>query len=243
MRVNLTDGCLYLGEGLKQSSLSHPSLHPFTHLPIHPPSHPIHLPIHVHTHPLINSSICLPTYPSICLPIHPSTHLRIYPSTHLPIHPTIHPPIHLHIYPSIHPPIYLSIHLLILPSITPSTLSAHLSIWWSTQENICASYFVLDPLEGLSPCPLGAPSLAEKTETNNTSLPPTQCINCEEGRTGQKKPREGAHSPAWHHGRLPRGGELSESILSPLSSHQLRPQSSYSVPGPGMERWSRYNQP
>lgn len=219
-------------------------------------------PIHLSTHSLIYPSIHLPIlsiYPSTYIPIHssihpsayppthpsayPSTHLRIYPSTHLPIHPTIHPPIHLHIYPSIHPPIYLSIHLLILPSITPSTLSAHLSIWWSTQENICASYFVLDPLEGLSPCPLGAPSLAEKTETNNTSLPPTQCINCEEGRTGQKKPREGAHSPAWHHGRLPRGGELSESILSPLSSHQLRPQSSYSVPGPGMERWSRYNQP
>ena len=164
MRVNLTDGCLCLGEGLKQPSLSHPSLHPFTHLPIHPPTHPIHLPIHVHTHPFISSSIYLPTYPSIRLPIH------------------------LHIYPSIHPPIYLSIHLLILPSVTPPTLSAHLSIWWSTPENILASYFVLDPLEGLSPCPLGAPSLGEKTETNDTSPDPHLVYQLCEEELGRRSP-------------------------------------------------------
>ena len=128
--------------------------------------------IHSSTHPST-----YPSYPSTYPRTYPSTHQFIHLPTYLPIHPPTHPPNHLHIYPSIYPPIYLSIHLLILPSITPSTLSAHLSIWWSTQEN-SASYFVLDPVEGLSPCPLGAPSLGEKTETNNTSPPPTQCTSC-----------------------------------------------------------------
>lgn len=107
MRVNLTYGCLSLGEGLKQPSLSLPSLHTFTHLPIHPPTHPIHLPIHVHTHLLISSSIYLPTYPSIHLPIHPTTYI----STHLFIHPSTYPSTYLSspplpLLPSL--PIYLS---------------------------------------------------------------------------------------------------------------------------------------
>lgn len=74
----------------------------------------------------------------------------IHLSTHSPIYPSTHPPIH--------PP-------------TPQQ-----SFWWSTQETLSAAYFVLDPLRGLSPCLLGAPSLGE--ETNNTSPSPTHCINC-----------------------------------------------------------------
>ena len=100
--------------------------------------------------------------------------------------PATSPPIH----PSIHPSTYPSTH----PSIPPPTPQQ--SIWWSTQETLSAAYFVLDPLRGLSPCLLGAPSLGEETDKQYLPFPHSLYQLCEEGRTGLKEPREGDHGPA-----------------------------------------------